>query len=381
MEILIAGAGVGGLALAQGLVRDGHSVRVLEAGDGLRTGGAAVTIYSNGAAALAGLGVPLPDGLGGRIDLLEIRDAADRRVSRMDMSVMRKATGFPVTTVPRERLVEHLADGLPDGTVTFSRQVARAYPGGTVLAAGEKFTADVVVGADGVRSAVRASVLDPAPATEVGWTTWQGLTRVLPEIAGGTRGMLLVGDGGLVGMMPAGGGLTQWWFDVRGTLPGGSVVEALRARFAAYAGGVPLLLESIADHDIGCYPHMLHAVPHVWGSGRVTLLGDAAHAFPPSQAQGANQALEDAWLLRRALSAGGDLAARLREYERRRAPRVRRVSTMAASERTNRPANAPTRFLARLVPPGMAGRGYLSLVRSFSSVLRDQRLSPRRPPG
>ena len=59
-----------------------------------------MTIYSNGAAALAGLGVPLPEGLGGRIELLEIRDRAGRRVSRMDMSVMRNVTGFPVTTVP-----------------------------------------------------------------------------------------------------------------------------------------------------------------------------------------------------------------------------------------------------------------------------------------
>ena len=350
-------------------------MRVLEAGSELRTGGAAVTVYSNGAAALAGLGAPLPAWLGARIDRLDIRDAADRRVTRMDLTVMRRATGFPVTTLPRERLITHLADGLPDKVILLGRRVTGAKPPGAVVLPDGELSADVVVGADGARSAVRASVLDPAPAAEAGWTTWQGLTPVLPEIAAGSTGVLLVGPAGLVGMMPAGDGLSQWWFDVRGRLPDGSIVQALQARFAGYAGPVPELLGSLSADRIGAYPHLLHQVPDVWGSGRATLLGDAAHAFPPSQAQGANQALEDAWLLRRALAAGGDPVRRLREYERRRAPRVRRISKLAAGERTNRPANAPTRLLARLVPPHVAGCGYTALVRSISSVLADEHFS------
>jgi FAD-dependent urate hydroxylase len=351
-------------------------VRVLEAGPELRTGGAAVTIYSNGAAALAGLGAALPARLGGRIDRLDIRDAGNRRVTRMDLTTMRRATGFPVTTVPRERLITYLADGLPGDVILLGRRATGAEARGAVVLPDGELSADVVVGADGARSAVRAGVLDPAPAAEVGWTTWQGLTPVLPEIAAGSTGVLLVGRAGLVGMMPAGDALSQWWFDVRGPGPDGSIVDALRARFAGYGGPVPELLASLAAEQIGTYPHVLHPVPDVWGSGRVTLLGDAAHAFPPSQAQGANQALEDAWLLRRALAADGDPAGRLREYERRRAPRVRRISKLAASERTNRPAGAPTRVLARLVPPRVAGRGYTALVRSISSVLADERFLP-----
>ncbi|MER7273270.1 NAD(P)/FAD-dependent oxidoreductase [Dactylosporangium sp. NPDC000244] len=352
MEILIAGAGIGGLALARGLLADGHAVRVLEAAAGPRTGGAAVTVYSNGAAALHGLGAPLPDGLGGRIDALEIRDARGRRVSRMDLTVMRRATGFPVTTVPRERLTAHLATGVP---IAFGRRVESAAPDGTVVVGGETLRADVVVGADGARSAIRAAIRSTRPA-EVGWTTFQGLTPVLPRIAAGHEGVLLVGAAGLVGLMPAGDGLTQWWFDVRGD-------DFDPARFRDYAEPVPELL---ADLDgLSSFPHLLHEVPHVWGAGRVTLLGDAAHVFPPSQAQGANQALEDAWALRRTLAGDGDLRA----YEHLRTIPVRRVSRMAASERTNRPAGPLTRALARLVPAGLAGRGYASLIRRCSTVL------------
>jgi FAD-dependent urate hydroxylase len=119
---------------------------------------------------------------------------------------------------------------------------------------------------------------------------------VLPELVGGSTGVCVVGDAGPVGLLPAGEGLPQWWFDVEGPRPDPattSVAGWLREKF----------------------------------SGPVTLLGDAAHAFPPSQAQGANQALEDAWALRRALSGDNDdPAATLRRYERERVPRVRRVT-------------------------------------------------------
>ncbi|MDG4824214.1 FAD-dependent monooxygenase [Asanoa sp. WMMD1127] len=401
LDVLIAGAGIGGLALAGGLVRDGLAVRVLEAAPGLREGGAAVTIYSNGAAALAALGAPLPDGIGGRIDRLEARDERDRPIFRFDLTVLHRRTGFPVLTVPRNRLLRHLADGLPDGTIRYGHPVAsagagkaraKAAPsdqrtnaeglpntnaeggsnanaeGGPERAAlvgvdGTVHRADVVVGADGARSAVRGG----PPAREVGWTTWQGLTPVLPEIAAGTTARLYVGPAGLVGLMPAGNGLLQWWFDSTEAEPD------LRARFAAYPAPVRTLLASYADTDLGCFPHVVHEVPDAWGAGRTTLLGDAAHAFPPSQAQGANQALEDAWLLRAAIQAGGT-AAHLRAYERTRARRVRRVSRMAARETTNKPVNPLTRRLASVIPPALGGQANLRLIRGFSSVLSGDRL-------
>ncbi|GIH14170.1 FAD-dependent monooxygenase [Rugosimonospora africana] len=398
MDVLIAGAGIGGLALAGGLIADGHRVRVLEVAPALRTGGAGVTVFSNGAAALAGLGAPLPPAIGGRIDVLESRTSTGRPLMRVDLAVMRKRTGFPVTTVAREKLIAHLASRLPEGTVAFGRAVEEvaAGPAGAdggpvtvVDAGGEKHTAEVLVGADGHRSAVRRGVLGGEAAAENGWTTWQGLTRVLPDLAAGTTASLFVGPAGLVGLMPAGDGLLQWWFDVQGPLPAGPVAGALSRRFAGYPAPVPLLLDSIAETDLGRYPHVLHRVPDAWGVGATTLIGDAAHAFPPSQAQGANQALEDAWLLRRALSGPvqradqvqradsaqrADLVRRLRRYERLRATRVRRVSRMAASESTNRPPNPAARLAVRLVPPVLAGIGYTSLIRRFSSVLADERL-------
>jgi FAD-dependent urate hydroxylase len=370
--VLIAGGGVGGLALARGLARSGHHVRVLEQAPTLRTGGAAVTIFSNGAAALAGLGAPL-GGFGGRLDSLRFDTADGPTMVTADLTVLARSTGFPVTSVPRNRLIEHLAQGVP---VECSREIVEVEvrPDGVIAvdATGQRHEADVVVGADGHRSAVRRAVLDPAPAAENEWTTWQGLTRVLPELAGGFTGVCVVGPAGLVGLLPSGDGLVMWWFDVRGPLEG-SPVAALAERFAGYGPLVSGLLDKIRDEDLESFRHVTHRIPDRWGDGGTTLLGDAAHAFPPTQAQGANQALEDAWLLSHALRADPpDLAGALRRYEAVRARRVRKVSRRAASERTNKPMPSLIRGLTNMIPPSLIGKAYAAQLRGVSSVLNDE---------
>ena len=218
--------------------------------------------------------------------------------------------------------------------------------------------------------------VSPVPASDAGWTTWQGLTPVLPEIAEGTRGTCLAGDAGFVGLLPAGDGLLQWWFDVpnAAAAPGPEgTIAWLRDRFSRYAHPVPDLLAAVDESDVGAYPHVLHTIPERWGSGPTTLLGDAAHAFPPTQAQGANQALDDAWMLVRALRLPGPVPERLRRYEARRVPRVRRVSRLSASAITNQAPGRLTRTIGRAVPPSLAGRAYLAQVRIWSSVLHDER--------
>jgi FAD-dependent urate hydroxylase len=374
MDVLVVGAGIGGLALAHGLIARGHHVRVLERADRPRDGGAAVTLFSNGKAAAAGLGAPL-DGLGGRIDELEIRTADDRRYGLTDLRLMARRTGFTVETVPRAVLLRRLTDSLPAGTVTYGAAVVGAEAAGAVVdARGVRHPAAVVVGADGYRSAVRRSVLGDGDARRNGWSSWQGLTEVLPDLAHGTHARCYVGAAGLCGLMPAGGGLLQWWFDTRGSPGDRPVPDWLARTFAGYPEPVTRLLATLAPPDVTEYPHVLHRVGDRWGAGAVTLLGDAAHAFPPSQAQGANQALEDAWLLDRALAADGPVENLLRRYEKVRSRRVRRVSRLAASEVTNRPPNAAGRLAGKLLSPAVAGRAHLALIRRFSSVLNTDRI-------
>src|SRR5690242_8890490 len=112
MDIVIVGAGIGGLALANGLLADGHQVRVLERAPSLRTDGAAVTIFSNGAAAAAGLEAPLT-GLGGAIETLEFWTSGGQPFARADLRVLRRKTGFGVATIPRAAILRRFVGGLP----------------------------------------------------------------------------------------------------------------------------------------------------------------------------------------------------------------------------------------------------------------------------
>jgi FAD-dependent urate hydroxylase len=164
----------------------------------------------------------------------------------------------------------------------------------------------------------------------------------------------------------------MWWFDVHQPLEG-PPAAALAARFAGYGPLVGRLLEKVRDEDLEPFHHVTHRVPNQWGRGGATLLGDAAHAFPPTQAQGANQAIEDAWLLSRALRADpADVPGVLRRYEARRAARVRKVSRRAASERTNKPVPSPVRALIRMIPSRLIASAYVAQLRGVSSVLHNE---------
>lgn len=373
MEILVVGAGVGGLAAARGLSAAGHRVRVFEKAPALRTGGSAVTMWSNGSGILAELGVPLEDA-GSRIDVLEQHDFTGRPLMRIDVSRAARRYGHPHLCLPRGHLIRRLSDGLPDGTLFFGRActaIAHDENGVHVeFADGSRATGDLLVGADGHRSVVRRHLWGEDPTRPTGWTTWQGLLpRPTADVAGGVCRML-IGPEGTCGLMRAGEGLLQWWFDMpwqpADALPA-SPADVLRRRFGHWAPPVPDVLAAIRDEDVEFFPHHGHRVPRIWGEGRCTLVGDAAHTMPPSQAQGANQALEDAWALIRALRNPAELPSALRRYEHRRSVKSARVARAANLEATNvyRP------FLNSLVPTGLASMLYTRWLRAISDYLTD----------
>jgi FAD-dependent urate hydroxylase len=207
------------------------------------------------------------------------------------------------------------------------------------------------------------------PAVSSGWATWQGVTAIPLDITSSRRGVMYVGPAGLCGLMPAGEGLLQWWFDQRWTpdTPAPeSVTALLRERFGDWAEPVHEVLESASDDDAGFFPHYRHPLPQTWGSGLITLVGDAAHSFPPTRAQGANQALEDAWALAVALrQRGDDVADVLRTYERARTAKVRLVAKQSGKEDTNeyRP------WMVRLMPGGLISRYYIRWLGQISNYL------------
>ncbi|MEV5569202.1 NAD(P)/FAD-dependent oxidoreductase [Spirillospora sp. NPDC052269] len=366
MKLIVIGAGVGGLAAARGLRAAGHEVEVYERAPAPRTGGAAVTLWSNGTGILDELGVSL-DGVGAPIDVLEQRTADGRRTTRVDVARAARRFGRPHVSLPRRRLLERLADGQPDPV--FGKAAVRVSGDGrrVEFADGSTASADAVIGADGHRSAVRDTVWGGDPTVPSGWTTWQGLAPVPIGVTSGREGLVIVGREGMCGLMPAGEGLLQWWFDIRDAPSEPSTAE-LRRRFGDWASPVPELLDAVADEPVDAFPHHRQPVRRSWGAGHCTLVGDAAHTMPPTQAQGANQALEDAWALTVALrDAHGDVPETLRRYERTRSKRANRAVRAAGTQLTDRPGSL---LMGRLTPDGLMSRAYTRWLLTISDYLR-----------
>ncbi|MES0836063.1 FAD-dependent oxidoreductase [Nocardiopsis tropica] len=381
MDVVIIGAGVGGLAAAVGLRRRGHDVRVFERGEVLRTGGAALALWSNGTAALGGLGID-PTGLGRPTEVIIGSTHTGAELYRIDLRSVSARLGWPNLCLPRRELLDRLASQLPDGVVRFGPActgVRQDADGVTALFEdGTTARADAVIGADGVHSAVRACQRPGDVPRPRGYASWQGLTPLPVPLAESTTSRWLTGPGGTCGIIPTGGGMVQWWFDLPwapGDPEPASPAEVLRERFGAWTDpDVRAVLAHAKDEDVTSFPHVQTPVPKTWGSGRITLLGDAVHAFPPSTAQGANQALEDALVLSAALDGvrGADAAPALRRYERVRGPRAARASWVSGHQPTQRMRG--TRPVP-LSPAAMGGllEGYLKLV---SNALRN---APRGP--
>jgi FAD-dependent urate hydroxylase len=357
MKILVVGAGVAGISIARGLLRDGHDVTVFERRADMRPGGGAVTIWSNGSMILDQLGVDM-DGAGQLLSTVRIATSTGRRLVNIDISTITDRLGGAVRMVPRRVLLERLLEGFPADRVRCkSRVIAAVSTRDGVRVEFEDGTSvegDLLIGADGLHSKIR-EIAGAPPAKPTGWCSWQGLIT-LPDIADKDVAVQIVGANGNLGLWPAGGCDLQWWFDLPwspGFVRPERPVDLLRANFAGWSDLVDEVLATLTDDDLAPspFPHFRHPIPRSPHLGAVTLLGDAAHAMPPILAQGTNQALLDTMVLCKALSdlqnpavgSTGDLSSALRWYEKTRRRRLSAVSwvtsrQMSQSESVLKPA-------------------------------------------
>ena len=360
LRILVVGAGVGGISVARGLLRDGHHVTVFEQRPDARAGGGAVTIWPNGATVLEQLGVDM-DGAGQLLSTVRVVTSAGRPLVALDLTAIVDRLGASVRMVPRRVLLERLLAGFPTDHIQYDRRAAKvaSTPDGVRVefANGSVVEGDLLIGADGLHSKIR-DVVGARDAEPTGWCSWQGLAT-LPYVADKHVALLAIGEHGNLGLWPAGGTDVQWWFDLPwsdGFIRPERPIDVIREHFTGWCDAVDGVLAMLTDDDLADspYPHFRHPIPGP-GRGPLTLLGDAAHTMPPTLAQGTNQALLDTMVLCKALSdsgkTNGDLSKALRWYEKTRRRSVSAVSRVTSlqvshSESVLRPAAViPDRYM------------------------------------
>lgn len=338
LRVAVVGGGIGGLSAAIALQQAGLDVTVYEQAPALGEVGAGVGVAPNGLRMYEHLG------LRRAVEAVAARYGDGSRYFRADGALIGPMTTadslgeFQTLGLHRADLVRVLAGALGSDRVRTGHQLESLQDFGDEVAlrfvnAGE-VRADLVIGADGIHSVVREAIV-PAivPPTPSGSIAYRGLVDAakVPDWPVSVA-LLWMGEGkhfltypvrrgeaiNYVGFVPSDERLRESW-----SAPGNR--ESLLADFAGWDPRVQELLNAVeTTFWWGLYDR--EPLPN-WSRGRMTLLGDAAHAMLPHLGQGANQAIEDAITLAVMLRGvdGDGVSAALRGYERLRADRVAAV--------------------------------------------------------
>lgn len=355
MKIIIAGAGIGGLTAAMCLHRAGHDVQVYEAVSEMRPLGVGINIQAGAVRILCSLGLE-PALAATAIETRELRYAnrhgqtiwADPRgrhaglpwpqfsIHRGELQMILVHAAREMLGADRIRMGRRIADFAQHGATVTARFADRD---GAIV---EEATADLLIAADGIHSAVRARYYpNEGPPKWQGILMWRGVTVGKPYLGGNT--MVQAGHHNQKFVCypisrahaERGEALINWICDLHmgdGALPSREDwnkpgrLEDFLPRFADWNFGwldVPDVIRNA--HTILEFPMVDRDPLPRWSHGRITLLGDAAHPMYPIGSNGASQAILDGEAITQELAVGDDPEVALRRYEERRLPPTARI--------------------------------------------------------
>src|SRR6516162_4366474 len=350
LRIAVIGGGIGGLTAALSLRQAGFDVEVYEQAPELTEVGGGINMAPNATRVLRQLG------LAAGLDREGVRPLGTHQRRWQDGRTLQRAPlnplceelyGAPHMTLHRADLLAVIAAGFPAERIHLGHRLVGVTDLGDGAEAwfenGERVRIDVLVGADGIHSAVRTALFGAEEPRFAGCVAYRGLVPVerIADLGLEIGSQSWVGPGAhLVHYFVSRGRLLNfvgWTEHDTWNREDWTDRATIERALAAFAGWHPQIRRIIAAADT-CFIWALFdrdPLPR-WSVGRVTLLGDACHPMYPFMGQGAAMAIEDGATLAACLVAAGnaDPAVRLRHYEQLRLPRVTRLQDMSRANKT-----------------------------------------------
>ncbi|KAB8335241.1 FAD-binding monooxygenase [Scytonema tolypothrichoides VB-61278] len=342
LKVAIIGAGLGGLTVALALRKQGIEAQVYEKARSLRPVGAGLTLFPNGLNSLHAIDAGLVESLksaGSKGCMVNMKKSTGEMIMQNPLTLEEKY-GQPMLNIRWSRLQEILASALPPDIIHLNcRCIAFEQNDKGVevdFEDGNKVQADLLIGADGINSVVRQTLIGDGSPRYAGRLSWRAVVKYRHELLHPDESTFMIGsEGKNFTLIDVGGGYIFWSAGALSTdesclQSAAEVKSRVLEVFAGWAEPVQSILEATDANDIVERPIYDRPPLQSWNKGRVTLLGDAAHPVVPVLGQGANTAFEDAWELGECLSHAPSIEAALTGYENSRIQRTQVIQVRSA---------------------------------------------------
>lgn len=344
-EILVAGGGIGGLCAAIALHQRGLPVRVYEAVAQARPVGAGILLAPNALEILARLGLEqeatrrgiLLDSLGAQN--FGIVDTRGRMlVPGFDLVQMRREFGRGLVALTRAELHALLMAALPSEVLVFGKRIQQIEERNETVHLqfenGSTAQGDLLLGADGLRSAVRRHLFPAVQTQYSGQTSYRGLLDITVSELGALPCAEVWGAQIRFGYTPVSSS-RAYWYATRLAATGEAPLPPveMKARLLAQVGDLPEVVTRLITRtpDAALIQTDMHELPKLpaWHRGRICLIGDAAHAMTPNLGQGGCQAIEDGYAIALCLAEAQSHEEAFVRFEQLRKARAEQVAATA----------------------------------------------------
>lgn len=360
-NVAIIGGGIGGVAAAAALYQRGIQATVYERAPRLKEVGAGMMLWPNATRALKRLGLlESVAARSGHNTHFLVRGSCGKILMNMALGTF----DVPALCTRRSDLLASLLSAVPRERIRLGRELTHLEQSKSgvrlYFADGCTEEHDAVIGADGIRSRVRAQLFGISDPVYRGYMVWRGVAAYAGSAIRKGYNSETWGHGSRFGILDIGHGRFTWYATANGpqedASPSRQRKKDLLQRFARWHEPIPDLIESsefILDN--GAYD--LEPLPR-WTAGRVTLLGDAAHPCTPNLGQGGCMALEDALVLAKCFSSERSIELALRSYESLRRRRTRHIQQRSLlmgqiGQWQNRAVVAGRRAVTSLLPAAL----------------------------